>query len=73
MKMYHDGNLKPRNFEEGQLILLFDSRKKEKVEKRKYNWLGPYKLYNLYDNVSTKFETLEGFPYNSWVNTSQLK
>jgi hypothetical protein len=44
MEIYHDSIIKKHVFKEGQLAILYDNRKNDKIEKLNYGWLGSYKL-----------------------------
>jgi hypothetical protein len=39
---------------EGQLVVLYDSYRKDKIQKLKYGWLVLYKCNKLFENGSTE-------------------
>ncbi|KAL5572173.1 hypothetical protein UlMin_021770 [Ulmus minor] len=47
-KQWHDKRIHPRSFEEGQQVLLFNSRLKLFPGKLKSRWFGPFKLLKIH-------------------------
>ncbi|XP_039032086.1 uncharacterized protein LOC120167020, partial [Hibiscus syriacus] len=47
-KKWHDKNLLPRNFHEGQKVFLFNSRLKLFPDKLKSRWSGPFEVHHVY-------------------------
>nr|XP_009797734.1 PREDICTED: uncharacterized protein LOC104244090 [Nicotiana sylvestris]XP_016461971.1 PREDICTED: uncharacterized protein LOC107785234 [Nicotiana tabacum] len=43
-KIWHDKHIKPRHFEPGQQVLLFNSRLRLYPGKLKSRWLGPFEV-----------------------------
>jgi len=49
-KRWHDKHIRRRNFEEGQLVLLFNSRLRLFPGKLRTRWSGPYKVSKVFDH-----------------------
>jgi hypothetical protein len=43
-KYWHEKHIKRKSFKEGDLVLVYDSKFLEHLEKLRINWLGPYEV-----------------------------
>ena len=43
-KYWHDGHIKRKNFKEGDLVLMYDSKSLQHLGKLKMHWSGPYEV-----------------------------
>jgi hypothetical protein len=43
-KAWHDHHIKRNTFKEGDLVLLYDSKKLQHPGKMRMHWLGPYEV-----------------------------
>jgi hypothetical protein len=48
-KAWHDRHIKKKNFKEGDLILMYDSKSFQHPRKLKMHWLGPYEVKSITD------------------------
>ena len=53
-KRCHNSHIQPREFKEGQKVLLFNSRLKLFPGKLKSRWKGPYTIYRIYPYGATE-------------------
>ncbi|KAL1569891.1 hypothetical protein AAHA92_01309 [Salvia divinorum] len=61
-KLWHDQNLRAKNLQVGQRVLLFRSRLKLKPGKLKSRWTGPYVITSIRSNGALE---IQGSPPNS--------
>ena len=71
MKKYHDRRIIQRNFQKGNLVLLFNSRLKLFPGKLKSKWSGPFKISQVYSSGVVKLENKEGSVFK--VNGKRIK
>lgn len=64
-KIWHENNIKEKQFQEGDCDLLYDSRYKDFKGKLRTRWLGPYVIEKCYDNGVVQIRTidLEAIPF----------
>jgi hypothetical protein len=43
-KSWHDRHIKRKNFKEGDLVLMYDSKSLQHLGKLRMHWLGPYRV-----------------------------
>ncbi|XP_059288963.1 uncharacterized protein LOC132042437 [Lycium ferocissimum] len=60
MKHYHDVKLLKRDFQPGDLVLLFNSRLKLFPGKLKSKWSGPFTLVSVSPNASMELKSDDG-------------
>ncbi|KAL5572171.1 hypothetical protein UlMin_021768 [Ulmus minor] len=71
-KQWHDKRIHPRSFEEGQQVLLFNSRLKLFPGKLKSCWVGPFKLLKIHPfGVVDLLEEKTGYKFK--VNGQRIK
>ncbi|KAL1563410.1 hypothetical protein AAHA92_05880 [Salvia divinorum] len=61
-KLWHDRNLRAKNLQVGQRVLLFQSRLKLMPDKLKSRWTGPYVITSIWSNGALE---IQGSPPNS--------
>jgi hypothetical protein len=57
----------------GELVLLYDTRRKDFPGKLHTRWIGPYNVCRVYSNGTLQLETLNGTPLETRVNGSRVK
>ncbi|XP_062089288.1 uncharacterized protein LOC133795850 [Humulus lupulus] len=70
-KRWHDKHIQPRSFEEGQQVLLFNSRLKLFPGKLKSRWSGPFTITKVYPHGVVELRGNEGGEFK--VNGQRLK
>ena len=70
-KRWHDKHIQPRSFEEGQQVLLFNSRLKLFPGKLKSRWSGPFTITKVYPHGAVELRGNEGGEFK--VNGQRLK
>ena len=70
-KLWHDKHLIKKEFYEGELVLLFNSRLKLFLGKLKLRWLGPFKVVNVYPHGAVDIANDKGEIFK--VNGHRLK
>ena len=70
-----DKSAKPRPFQIGDTVLLWDKRREKPRKHGKFDnlWLGPYIIYDMADTNSFLLNTMEGERLLLPVNGQQLK
>ena len=58
-KIWHDRNMREKQFQEGDWALLYDSRYKEFKGKLRTRWLGPYTVGKFNDSGSILIRTID--------------
>ena len=59
--------------QEGDLVLLYDSKYKKFPKKLHMRWMGLYKAVKFFDNGSLQLATLQGQWFDTRVNDSRVK
>eukprot|EP00253_Pinus_taeda_P009713 PITA_09713 len=72
-KIWHDKNIKEKQFQEGYWAPLYDSRYKDFKGKLRTRWLGPYTVEKCTDNGSVLIRTIDDEAIRMLVNGHQLK
>lgn len=72
-KIWHDQNIKEKQFQERDLALLYDSRFKDFKCELKTRWLGPYTVEKCNDNGSILIRIIEEEAIPMLVNGHGLK
>jgi hypothetical protein len=70
---WHDRHIKQKNFQVGDLVLLYDSKFMQHPRKFRMHWLGRYAIQNVTETSVVQFETLNGEVFGGMVNEIQLK
>eukprot|EP00253_Pinus_taeda_P028598 PITA_28598 len=72
-KFGHDRHIKKKVFQEGDLVLMYDSKFTKFPGKFKMHWLGPYIIKHITDGAAVQLEKLNGQFIPRRVNGSKLK
>jgi hypothetical protein len=72
-KAYHDKHIKKKDFKQGDLILVYDSKFMKHPGNFMTHWLGPYDIAYVIEGESAQFKTLTGEWKEGLVNESRLK
>ena len=72
-KTWHDKFIKKKQFNTGDLALLFDSRFKNFKGKLTTHWMGPYEVVIAFDNESVEIKTIDGSQISFVVNGHTLR
>jgi hypothetical protein len=67
-KSWHDRHIKKKDINDGDLVLLYDSRVKGKLRKLETAWLGPYVVEDIRPTGEVQLKTLQGHPFKKLVN-----
>jgi hypothetical protein len=65
--------MKPVEIEEGDWVLMYDSRFKKFKEKLHTRWLGPFKVKKIYKTGSLDLLTIKDKPLETRINGSRVK
>ncbi|XP_027171093.1 uncharacterized protein LOC113770725 [Coffea eugenioides] len=71
IKYWHDKHILPKHLEEGQKVLLFNSRLKLFPGKLKSRWSGPFEIVCTFPYGAVKIKGENGVPFK--VNGQRLK
>ena len=72
-KIWHNKNIKEKQFQEGDWAMLYDSRYKYFKGKLRKRWLGPYIVEKCNDNASILIRTIDEEAIPMLVNGNRLK
>lgn len=72
-KAWYDRHIKQRNFKNGNLVLLYDSKFAKFPSKFKIHWLGPYVIRDISNDGAVQLAKLNGELFTRRVNGSRLK
>ena len=72
-KAWHDRHVKNNIFQIGDLVLLYDSKFVNFLEKFKMHWLGPYQIQQVTDGGAIQLSKLNGELLPTFINGSRLK
>ena len=72
-KIWHDKNIKEKQFQEADWALLYDSRYKDFNGNPRTRWLGPYTVEKCNDNGSVLIRTIDDEAIPMLVNGHWLK
>ena len=70
-KRWHDKNVRSKEFQHGDLVLLYTLKKQKR--KLKMRGLGPFVINEITNGGAVRLETLDGEPMGSFINGSRLK
>ena len=59
-KSWHDRHIKRKNFKEGDLVLVYDSKSLQHPGKFRMHWLGPYEVKTIIDGGDVQLKYLGG-------------
>jgi hypothetical protein len=69
IKAYHDRHIKKKEFKQGDLVLVYDSKFIKHPGKFRMHWLGPYEIACVTEGGVAQLKTLKGH-YYIWVDYS---
>jgi hypothetical protein len=72
-KAWHDRHIKRKNFKEGDLVLMYDSKPLQHPGKIRMHWLGPYEVKTVTDRGALQLKDLGGMELRGMINGSRLK
>jgi hypothetical protein len=72
-KAWHDRHIKRKDFKEGDLVLLYDSKSLKHLGKIRMHWLGPYEVKNVIDGGAVQLKDLGETKLRGMINGSRLK
>ena len=72
-KVWHDRHIKKKQFQQGDLVLLYDSKFMKFPGKFKTHWKGPYIVRKVTDGGAVQLAKLNGELFPSMINGSRLK
>ena len=72
-KKWYDQQVREKQFQEGQLVLLYDSKHWKKPGKLKMRWTGPFIVKQVFANGSVQVADLSGVELPTQVNGARLK
>jgi hypothetical protein len=72
-KDFHDRHIKRKNFKEGDLVLMFDSKSLQHLGKLKMHWLGPYEVNIFIDGGFVQLKDLGRTKLIGMINGNRLK
>jgi hypothetical protein len=72
-KLKYDSKMKPVKLQEGDWVLVYDSRHKKFKGKLHTRWLGPFKVRTIYENGSLDLLTIKDEPLETRINGSRVK
>ena len=72
-KTWHDKKIKLKEFQKGDLVLLYQSRLGPKKPNLKIVWASPYQIEWVYTNGSVKLVDLAGLTLPGFYNASKIK
>jgi hypothetical protein len=72
-KYLHDRHIKRKNFKEGDLVLVYDSKSFQHPGKLRMHWLGPYEVKTVIDGGDVQLKDLGGKELIGMINGGRLK
>ena len=72
-KSWKDSHIKNKHFQQGDMVLLYDSKFVNHPGKLQMHWLGPYVINFITDGSVVHLQQLGGAMLPKLVNGSQLK
>jgi hypothetical protein len=72
-KSWHDRHIKRKNFKEGDLVLVYDSKSLQHPGKLRMHWLGPYEVKTVTNGGAIHLKDLGGTELSGMINGSRLK
>ena len=71
-KVWHDCHIKKKQFAEGDLVLLYDSKFLKHPGKLQMHWLGPFLIFSITSGGAVQLQQLDGVVLLTLVNGSLL-
>ncbi|MCO5547464.1 hypothetical protein L7F22_000914 [Adiantum nelumboides] len=72
-KYWHDGKIKVREFKQGDLVLLYQSKLGPKIPNLKIAWFGPYEVDWVFSNGTVHLKDLSGLILPGVYNGAKIK
>ena len=72
-KAWHDRHINKKQFQQGDLVLLYDRKFMKFPGKFKTHWKGPYIVQKVTDGGAVQLAKLNGELFPSMINGSRLK
>ena len=72
-KSWHDHHIKNKQFQQGDLVLLYDSKFMKHIGKLQMHWLGPYLVNSITSKGAVQLQQLDGAMLPNLVNGSMMK
>ena len=72
-KAWHDRNIKNKNIEFGDFVVLYNIWIKGKPKKFHTEWMGPYIVEEIHPNGLVQLKTIQGLVFHKLVNGARLK
>ena len=72
-KAWHDHHIKNKQFQQGELVLLYDSKFMKHPGKLQMHWLGPYIVNSITYGGEVQLQLLDGEMLPKLVNGCRLK
>lgn len=72
-KAWHDHHIKLKDFQVGDLVLMYYSKFQRHPRKLKMHWLGPYRVEEITNEGAVIFSKLNVEQVQGYVNGSRLK
>lgn len=72
-KAWHDLHVKRKEFDKGDLVLLYDSKYQKHPGKLQMHWLGPFTVADIRKTGAVQLAQLDGTLREGWVNSARLK
>jgi hypothetical protein len=69
-KYWHEKHIKRKDFKEGDLVLVYDSKSLQHLGKIKIHWLGPYEVRIVIDGGVVQLKYLGGTKLRGMINGS---
>ena len=69
----HHSRDEKKAFQQGDLVLLYDSRYRKHLGKLKMHWMGPYRVVQVFNNGFVQLANLQGELLPTRVNGARLK
>ena len=71
-KAWHDSHIKNKQFTQGDLVLLYDSKFMKHPGKLQMHWLGPYLVHSITSGGAVQLQQLDGALLPKLVNVIRL-
>ena len=72
-KAWHDLHIKNKQFQQGDLVLLYDNKFMKHLGKLQMHWLGPYIVHSITSGGAVQLQQLDGAVLPTFINGSRLK
>ena len=71
-KVWHDHHIKNKQFTQGYLVLLYDSKFMKHKRNLQMHWLGPYLVHSITSGGAVQLQQLDGAVLPTLANGSRL-